>query len=66
MDRIIKSRLIQDIEKKINEKTIKNSYDLKNYEIKRSMDVSNATIYEIANLLATLIEDLKNANIIKR
>lgn len=66
MDRIIKSRLIQDIEKKINEKTIKNSYDLKNYEIKRSMDVSNATIYEIASLLATLIEDLKNANIIKR
>lgn len=66
MDRIIKSRLIQDIEKKINEKVVKNSYELKNYELKRSLDIHNATTYELACLLATLIEDLKNANIIKR
>jgi len=40
-------------------------YQVKKFKDRRDIDIDNATIGDVADLLATLISDLKNQRILK-
>jgi methionine synthase II (cobalamin-independent) len=65
-ERVVKARGIQDIEKLINKLTQGKPYVVVNSSERRSIDISNDTLEDIVNVLATLINDLKDKGIIQK
>jgi len=64
-ERISLNRSTQDIEKLINKLTQGKSFVITNNTEKRNIDIKNAQIDDIAQVLGTLINDLKLKGIIQ-
>ena len=63
-ERVVQTRSIQDIEKLINKMTQGKSISVSNYNEKRDFSADTGTLGDLSNLVATLINDLKNKGII--
>jgi len=64
--RVVSTRSTQDIEKLINQLTQGKTFIINNNTEKRDIDIKNARIDDIAQVLGTLILDLMNKGIIQR
>lgn len=64
-ERVISSRSTQDIEKLINKLTSGKTFIVNNWKEKRDININNASLDDVANLLATLVNDLKQKGIIQ-
>lgn len=63
-DRVIPGRDTQDLTDFINKISIGKPYEVTNYKEIRNLDINTATIENLANVVATLVNDLKKKGII--
>jgi len=63
-ERVVPTRAIQDIEKKINLMTAGKTMNVYKFTETRDLNPTTATATNVANVLATLIDDLKKKGII--
>lgn len=64
--RVVSTRSTQDIEKLINQLTQGKSFIIDNHTEKRSININNASLDDVAQVLGTLISDLKDKGIIQK
>lgn len=63
-ERVVSTRSNQDIEKLINKLTQGKGFTIKNWKEKRDFNANSGSFDDLANLVSTLIEDLKKKGII--
>lgn len=63
--RVIPGRDSQDLSQFINKMSIGKPYEVINFKETRNLDVSGMTLANLANIVGTLIQDLKNKGIIQ-
>lgn len=63
-ERVVPGREVQDLNSMIQKLTIGNPYEIKNLNELRNLDLNNCTIGDIARILGTLIQDMKNKGLI--
>lgn len=64
-ERVVSTRSTQDIEKLINKLTSGKTLIVNNWKEKRDININTASLDDVANLLATLVSDLKQKGIIQ-
>jgi hypothetical protein len=64
-ERVIPTRSIQDLEKKINLMTAGENMYVKNFTDTRTLDATSDTLGTLANYVCTLVNDLKKKGIIQ-
>lgn len=65
-ERINANRSTQDIERLINKLTSGKPFILKNLKEKRDIDIKNASLDDVAQILGTLLSDLQTKGIIQK